>query len=449
MALSIVEAIGRIKASVSKCLTAESIERVSRDCGYCWRQREVGPVQTVWTFLTQILHGNTACAHAVRLAALSCSTEAYCQARARLPLLVYQRLLEQTSCAARLTCCLPTWHGHRTFLVDGSTFSMPDTPGLQAQFGQPGRQLAGCGFPVAHWLTLFDAHSGLLIKQFTAPLRTHDMAQVAQLHPELGEEDILVGDTAFASYVHLALLRQRNLHGVFRAHQRQLISFRRDRKLVGPLPAGTVAELSNARLIRKLGKYDQLVEYSKPPQIPRWMDEKTFQSLPNRLIVRELRFPTKQKGGRTRFITLVTTLLDPDEYPAEEVAALYGQRWQIETHLGQLKTTMGMDVLHCRSVSGVLKEATMFALAYNLVRLVMVEAARHQQTTVRSISFIDALRWLAHACWRIPRLRLAINPSRRGRYEPRVKKRRPKQFDLMNQPRRQLRQRLLTARFKA
>ena len=449
MTLSIVEAVGRIKAEVAKCLTAESIERVCRDCGHRWRQREVGPVQTVWTFLTQILHGNTACAHAIRLAGLSCSAEAYCQARTRLPLAVLERLLQQTSRAARLTCCLPTWHGHRTFLVDGSTFSMPDTPLLQAKFGQPGQQLAGCGFPVAHWLTLFDAHSGLLIKQLTAPLRTHDMAQVAQLHPELAEEDILVGDTAFTSYVHLALLRQRNLHGMFRAHQRQLVSFRRDRKLVGKLPAGTVAELSNARLIRKLGRYDQLVEYSKPSPVPQWLDEQTFRSLPDKLVVRELRFATKQKGGRTRIITLVTTLLDPDEYPAQELAALYGWRWQIETHLGHLKTAMGMDVLRCRSVPGVLKEAAMFALVYNLVRLVMVEAARHQQTSVRSISFIDALRWLASACWRLPDLHLAINPVRRGRCEPRVKKRRPKQFDLMNRPRCQLRQHLLRQHVKA
>jgi len=449
MALSIVEAIGRIKAGVAKCLTAESIERVCHDCGHRWRQREVGPVQTVWTFLTQILHGNTACAQAVRLAALSCSTEAYCQARSRLPLAIYERLLEQTSRAARLTCCLPSWHGHRTLLVDGSTFSMPDTAVLQAQFGQPGRQRAGCGFPVAHWLTLFDARSGLLIKQLTAPLRTHDMAQVAQLHPELAEEDILIGDTAFASYVHLALLRQRNLHGVFRAHQRQLVSFRRDRRLVDKLPAGTVAEFSNARLIHTLGKCDQVVEYTKPPQVPHWMDDKTFRSLPDKLIVRELRFTTKPKRGRTRIITLVTTLLDPAEYPADELATLYGQRWEIETHLGELKTAMGMDVLRCRSVPGVLKEATMFALVYNLVRLVMVEAARQQQTSVRSVSFIDALRWLAQACWRMPHLHLAINPARCGRHEPRVKKRRPKQFDLMNRPRCQLRQRLLTTHFGA
>jgi hypothetical protein len=449
MALSIVEAVRQIKAGVAKCLTAESIEKACRACGHSWRQREVGPAQTVWTFLAQVLHGNTACAHAVRLADLKCSTEAYCQARARLPLCVYERLLEQTGRAARPSCCLPTWHGHRTFLVDGSSFSMPDTPVLQAHFGQSGRQLTCCGFPVAHWLTLFDAQSGLLIKQLASPLRTHDMAQVAQLHPELAADDVLVGDTAFASYVHLALLRQRNLYGVFRGHQRQLISFRRDRKLVGQLPAGTVAEFATGRLMRKLGRYDQLVEYTKPLQAPAWMDANSFAALPERLIVRELRFATKQKGGRTRTITLVTTLLDPEEYPAEELAALYRQRWQIETYLGQLKTTMGMDVLHCRSVPGVLKEMTMYALVYNLVRLVIVEAARRQHTSVRSLSFIDALRWLAHACWRLPDLRLAINTARPNRHEPRVKKRRPKKFKLMNRPRCQLRQQLLTKQLGA
>ena len=449
MALSIVEAIERIKAGVAKCLTAESIEKACRAGGHSWRQREVGPVQTVWTFLMQILHGNTACAHAVRLADLHCSTEAYCQARARLPLRVYERLLEQTNRAARSTCCLPTWHGHWTFLVDGSSFSMPDMPALQAHFGQPGQQCAGCGFPVAHWLTLFDAQSGLLIQHLAAPLRTHDLAHVAQLHPELAADDVLVGDTAFASYAHLALLRQRNLQGVFRAHQRQLISFRRDRKLVGKLPAGTVAGFATGRLIHKLGRYDQLVEYLKPPQVPAWMDAQTFRALPDKLVVRELRFTSNQKGARTRTITLVTTLLDSEEYPAAELAALYGQRWQIETHLGQLKTTMGMDVLRSRSVEGVLKELTVYALVYNLVRLAMLQAAQLQRTSVHALSFVDALRWLAQACWRLSPLRLLINPRRPNRHEPRVRKRRPKEFDLMNRPRRQLRQQLLTKHVRA
>ena len=149
---------------------------------------------------------------------------------------------------------------------------------------------------MAHWLTLFDVQSGLLIKHLASPLRTHDMAHVAQLHPELAADDVLVGDTAFASYAHLALLRQRNLQGVFRAHQRQLITSRRDRKLVGKLSAGTVATAATGRLVRKLGRYDQLVEYLKPPQVPTWMDAQTFRcGMPDKLVVRELLFTTHRK----------------------------------------------------------------------------------------------------------------------------------------------------------
>ena len=442
MTLNIVEAVAVIKRSVANCLTAEAIEQACRAEKHQWRQRELGPDRTVHAFITQVLHGNTACAHTVRLAGLNCSAEAYCQARARLPLSVYERLLQQTSQAARRNSWLPLWYGHRTFLVDGSTFSMPDKPELQAHFGQPTGQRLGCGFPTAHWLTMFDAASGLLVKQLAAPLRTHDMSQVARLHPELREGDLLVGDTAFASYAHLALLCQRKLHGVFRIHQRVLVSFRKDRKLTGPQPKGTTARRASGRLIRKLGKFDQLVEYSRPKQRPEWMSEQAYRALPEKLVVRELRYLTKLKGGRTRVVTLVTTLLDPQEYSAQELAALYRQRWEIETHLSHLKTTMGLDVLRCQSVAGVLKEMTVYALVYNLVRLVMLKAAEEQGAQVASISFVDALRWLAQACRRVSPLRLATNPRRPNRYEPRVRKRRPKQFPFMSQPRQQLRKQL-------
>ena len=442
MALNIIDAVATIKRDVAHSLGAESIKQACHAEKYAWRERQLGPVQTVHAFIIQVLNGNTACSHTVRLAGLDCSAEAYCQARARLPLAVYQRLLKQTSQAAQRGLSLPRWHGHRTFLIDGSSFSMPDTPALQKSFGQPGGQRSGCGFPTAHWLTMFDAQSGLLIKQLAAPLRTHDMSQVAELHPELREGDVLVGDTAFASYAHLAMLSQQKLHGVFRAPQRQLISFRKDRKLVGKLPKGTKAVTATGRLVRKLGKYDQLVEYTKPATRPAWMSEEAYRALPEKLIVRELRYFTKLKGGRTRMVTLVTTLLDPEKYPAEELAALYGQRWQIETSLGHLKTTMGMDVLRCQSVDGVLKEMTVYALVYNLVRLVMIKAAYEQRTTVASVSFVDALRWLAQACRELSPLRLTINPRRPNRHEPRVLKRRHKQYTLMKKPRDELRQEL-------
>lgn len=443
MSASIVEAIARIKRSVAECLTASSIVEACHAVQYRWRERELGPAETVWAFLLQVLHKNTACVHVVRLAQLPCSASAYCAARARIPLDLLRHLLVQTCRAARGGQRPPLWNGHRTFLVDGSSFSMPDTAELRGHFGQPGQQQPGCGFPIAHLLVLFDAASGLLISALAAPLRTHDMSQVVRVHPELREGDVLVGDRGFSSYAHLALLLRQKLHGVMRVHQRQLVSFRRDRRLSGKQPRGTVAKYSSSRLVRKLTRYDQIVEYIKPIACPEWLDQASYSALPQRIRVRELRYHTSKPGFRTRRITLVTTLIDAEKYPLVELAGLYRQRWEIETNFAHLKTTMGMDVLHCRSVAGVLKELTMFALVYNLARLVMLAAAKGQSVPLAQTSFVDALRWLAEACHHEPSVRLHINPARKNRIEPRVRKRRPKQYPLMKLPRRQLRQQLL------
>ncbi len=443
---SIVDAVATIKRGVAECLTAESIHQACRQVGHTWRERELGPAQTIWAFLLQVLHGNTACTHVVRLAPLACSAAAYCAARARLPLAVYQRILEQTSRAARPSFREPLWRGHRTFYVDGTGFSMPDTKELREHFGQPGAQRVGCGFPVAHLLAMFDAATGLLVQMMAAPLRTHDLAQVACFHPELCPGDVLVGDIAFASYAHLALLLRAKLHGVFRAHQRTLVSFRKDRKLVGKCPQGTRATHATNRLVRKLGRYDQIVQYYQPPRCPRWMTAEQYATLPATLEVRELRYWIRQRGFRTQVVTLVTTLLEADLYPREELATLYGRRWEVETNFAHLKTTMRMDVLHCQTVEGVLKELILFALVYNLARLVMLAAAREQGLPHDRLSFVDALRWLASACRDKTELELLVNPRRPGRYEPRVLKRRPKPYPLMRQPRCQLRQQLATQR---
>lgn len=449
MSGSIVQAVARIKRNVAEFLTAESIDAACRESGHRWRERELGPAATMWAFLLQVLHGNTSCAHVVRLAKLGSSAEAYCAARARLPLAAIEHLLQCTTHAARGGCGEARWRGHRTFFVDGSGCSMPDTPELQRHFGQPGQQRPGCGFPQAHLVAMFDAASGLLVKMLASPLRTHDQSQVAQLHPELSAGDVLVADRGFASYVHLALIFGRNLHAVLRAHQRQLVSFRRDRRLTGRQARGTVARRANSRLVRKLGRFDQLVEYAKPPQGPDWMEAGAFAALPQQIVVRELRYRTSVRGFRSRTITLVTTLVDADEYPASELAALYRRRWEIETNFAYLKTTMRMDVLRCQSVPGVLKELAMFGLVYNLVRLVMLSAAHTMEVAVERISFLDALRWLAQA-GEDPLLPIVrINRLRPNRCEPRVRKRRPKDFTLMNAPRCQLSQQLLAKRLIA
>lgn len=196
---SITRAVARIKRNVAEFLSASAIETACREAGHQWRERELGPAETIWAFLLQVLHGNTACSHVVRLAQLNCSGAAYCNARARLPLAVYQTILQQTSQAAQRSFREPRWHGHRTFYVDGSGFSMPDTDELREHFGQPSVQRQGCGFPVARLLAMFDAATGLLAELLAMPLGTHDLAQVNRLHPELRAGDVLAGDTAFAS----------------------------------------------------------------------------------------------------------------------------------------------------------------------------------------------------------------------------------------------------------
>src|SRR2546421_4965621 len=158
MARSILAAVRQIKAEVAQFLSPRLIREVCTTAGHVWRDRLLDPATTVHLFVLQVLHGNTACAHVPRLGGVRCTGEAYGQARARLPLAVFERLLRGVVDRLRgPTLDDGRWRGHRTFLVDGSSLSMPDTPALQKQFGQPGMQKAGCGFPVMHVLALFPA----------------------------------------------------------------------------------------------------------------------------------------------------------------------------------------------------------------------------------------------------------------------------------------------------
>ena len=360
-----------------------------------------------------------------------------------MPLDVLQRLLRGlvTALQPALSDDDGRWRGHRTFHVDGSSFSMPDTPALQQAFGQPGGQRAGCGFPVAHLLTLFHAGLGFLLHVLAAPLRTHDMAQVAAMHPELQEGDVLLGDRAFCSFAHCALLSQRKLHGVLRMHQRQIVDLTPGRPHNEPGKKRRKG-LPTSRWLRQLGVTDQLVEWFKPKDRPVWLTAEQYAALPASLLVRELRYQVAQAGFRTQAVTLATTLLDAAAYPAEALAELYKQRWQVEINLRHLKQTMGLDVLRCETEEGVLKELAVFALVYNLVRVVMCEAAKRQGVSVDRIRFIDAWRWLSSAAPGSPLPALIVNPDRPNRVEPRVRKRRPKQYPLMKRPRDDLRKAL-------
>lgn len=438
---SIAEVLRRFKQNWTDELSPQAIAQACRDVGMQWYESALNPVVAVQIFFVQILHGNTACEHLPHLTGLSFTAAAYCKARTRVNLEALHLLLVRcVEGLQRETFDAARWLGHRVFHVDGSSFSMSDTPELQAHFGQQGQQMPGCGFPTAHWLVLLHAGTGMIAKMLAAPLRSHDMAGVAQLHPELRAGDVLVADRGFCSYAHLALLLQRGVHAVLRIHQRTIVDFTPGRAHVHPCQgkADRKRGKPRSRWIARLGENDQIVQWFKSLDRPQWMSEEQFAALPASMTVRELRYTIHEKGFRPRQITLVTTLLDAQRYALPDLASLYQRRWEIETNFGHLKTTMKMDVLKCKTVDGVLRELQVFALIYNMVRQVMLAAASRQGVDVRRISFIDALRWLQSASPSDGLPKLVVNPLRASRMEPRVRKRRPKQYPLMTKPRNQL-----------
>jgi hypothetical protein len=398
--------------------------------------------------MRQIAAGNVSCDQVRLMGRDAFTASGYCQARMRLPLAVIQTLARQVY--QKISDPIERerqhrWHGHRVLLMDATSFSMPDTPELRAHFGQPGQQKEGCGFPVAHLLMLFNARTGLAVDAITAPLRTHEMSLASGTHQHMARGDLVLGDDSFGSYAHLALLARRGMHGLFPAHHVRIVDFTPRRPCIEPRKVAKATEakgLPRSRWVRSLGKHDQIVEWFKPAQRPRWMSAAQWKELPDTLTVREVRRTISRPGFRPVTLTIVTTLLDAGAYPADELFTLRLRRWDVETDIRHLKTTMGMEVLHCKTVEGVRKELWMFLLIYNLVRAVMVAAANRQKVAVDRVSFASALHWMRCAREGDALPRLAVVPLRPNRMEPRVIKRRPKPYDLMVRPRKIMKDRL-------
>ena len=257
-------------------------------------------------------------------------------------------------------------------------------------------------------LGLLDAATGMFVSLLALPLFDHDMRGVIGLHPMLRAGDILLGDRAFCSFAHLALLQARGVFACMHLHQRR-------------------KETTSG-----------MVRWDKPKQAPAWMDAGQFASLPPSVEVRIVRYTVAQKGYRTRHVLIATTLMNQAIWPDAKVAELYRHRWQIETCFDHLKTTMGMNALRCKSVAGVMKELVIYLAVYNLIRLMMLRAAAHQRVSVSRISFIDVMRQLAARLLGLTgATRLIVNPDRTGRCQLRVIRRRCKAYDWLLVPRRE------------
>ena len=445
--------LARISSDLQHYLPDRSVLAAFEAAGHEWRERQLGPVRTLHLFILQVLACNTAMTHLRHMAQDVFSVAAYCQARARLPLEALQTLLRESSAAMRdamrdamLQHARQTgdadsglWHGLRAFIVDGSSTIAPDTPALQEAFGQPTSCKAGCGFPVPKLLALFDAFTGMVVQMLGFPLFTHEQSKVWMLHPLLKAGDLLVGDRGLCSFVHLALLHERGVHACFRCHQRQLVDFHPRRTSRERLPKADRQGRPTSQFVRRLGPHDQIVRWKRPPKPPIWMTVEQWARMPEWLEVRELRYTLANKGQRTHVVTIATTLRDEMLYPKADVAELYGMRWSVETRFSELKTTLKMRKLKSKTPEGVLKELAVYGLVYNMVKMVAAAAALRQKVEPDRISFIDALRWLLEAKPGEAMPKLVVNPSRPGRFEPRVRKRRPKPFPLMRKPRRELR----------
>ncbi len=390
---------------------AAAVDQLCRDAGLLWRDRLLTPLFTLRLFVLQILHGNTSIPHLRQLCGVDFAQSSYCEARQRLPLEVIRGLLTTMLQWAGQSANAMALLGQRVFICDASSHSMSDTPGLRKFFGLPPSTKPGVGYPVAKVMGLMDAATGLFAALIGVPLFTHDMRHVLQLHPMLRCGDILLGDRAYCTYAHLALLQLQGVFGCFRLHQRRKCPLGRQ-------------------------------QWKRQKKNPAWISMEQYQLLPQWLEVRVIRYAIEQQGFRTKEVFLATTLLDEQAWPEEKLRELYGQRWHIETCFNHLKTTMKMNVLKCQSLDGVMKELAVYLLVYNLVRMAMLKAAERQHTDVRQISFVDALRYL---CCRMLGLsgveQLLINPHRPGRREPRVIRRRLKEYNLMKLPREELKRR--------
>jgi len=395
-------------------------------------------------FLWQSLQCNTACREVVRQVqalarlrgwgAVDEGTSAYIQARQRIPQKCLEAVLAATARAAEQRAGSSPWLQRRPVkAVDCSSVQLPDTAANQKAYPQPTGQKPGCGFPVMKLVVLFSLASGALLDVVMGNLQSHDLRLLRQLWAQLKAGDILLGDRAYGDYVTLAGLPLQGVDVVARLHQARKVDFRK---------------------ARRLGPNDGVFVWHKGCQQSSILTPGEWAALPGEIQVRIVRFTVACRGFRSQRITLVTTLLDAEKYPASELVALYARRWRLELCLRDVKTTLGLERLRCQSPAMVRKEMLAGLIAHNLIRCVMAEAARVYEAQLERLSFkgtVDAVRQysavLAQArtqkmrrdLWQdlLHGLARDLVPLRPGRSEPRAVKRRPKPFPLLNRPRRQ------------
>lgn len=408
------------------------------------RQRLFSKENTFWAFFSQVLDADGGCKEVIRklqsyasikgVKVPSSSTAAYCAARKKLDEQMLCEILEHT--AARLEDMPETglMNNRRVIVVDGTGISMPDTAENQEIWPQSSTQKLGCGFPMARICACFSLNSGALLSYALGNKKNHELPLFRRQWRTFKRGDILLGDKGFCSYFDTTKLKELGVDTVVTLARR--------------------APVSAAGSLKRLGPDDLLISWQRPVYNTRLSYSiETWEKLPEELILRQIKVTVNYPGFRTQKFYLVTTLLDAVQYPAEELAALYFKRWDVELFFRDIKTTMGMDILRCKTPEMIRKEILMHFIAYNCIRRLMCEAAKEVDLKTRIVSFkgsVQALRnWEPHLnqakISRPERFRLISDLyeamtntpiiQRPGRSEPRCLKRRKKNYQLMTLPR--------------
>ena len=391
------------------------------------RERQYPPTETLSMFLAQALSADRSCQKVVNdrsvkrmvlgLKPGSAHTGGFCRARKRLPL----KMVGTLSCHVGewVSTRAPTawhWRGRPVRLVDGATVAMPDTVANQTVYPQPRSQKPGLGFPQCRIVGLVCLGSGAVLNASIGACRgkgSDEQSMLRSILDTLNHGDLLLGDAFYATYFLLCALRERGIDAVFEQH-------------------GSRQRTTDFRRGQHLGQRDHLIVLPKPAIKPDWMSQTDYEQAPENLTVRELR-----TGGKT----LVTTLLCPKQTDKAALKALYRDRWHVELDLRNIKTTLGMERLSCQTPAMATKEIWVYLLAYNLIRLMMAQAALLARQLPRQLSFKHSVQvWLAWAPYAnyhhihselfalIAQQKVANRP---GRIEPRAVKRRPKPFPML------------------
>ena len=430
---SLVDGDIKTELSLSEILNSNEFQDIIADCRE-YRERVYTPTKTLFMFIKQVLNADKSCRRAVASAVgeqiiiggkkISSNTGPYCKARQRLPEATVKTLMQQTG-ASSSNKSLKQWKifNREVKLLDGLVITMPDTKENQDEYPQHGAQKAGIGFPMARLVAIMSLTVGTVLDYAIGAHKgkgTGEHSLLRQIFSCINKDDIVLGDCYYPSFFLMADLKNSGADGIFHAHAHRNYDFRSG---------------------ERLGKYDHIANWVKPAR-PKWMSKKIYHSYPSTLRVREFKVAGK---------IYVTTLLSAKKYNKKELAGVYQLRWHVEINIKHIKTTMGMDMLSCKTPDMIRKEIGIHFLAYNIIRIMMAEACRKHDFMPNKISFKATVQLLgamtpysisndvsknqlmyARLLEEIVKHKVGNRP---GRSEPRAVKRRPKPFQRLKNPR--------------